>query len=919
MGSSLIKAGRKTRDFIEQMEGLIRLCSAKRINIRPGTSAKTDGVSTIYLPWLPNDATDEQVLKFFGFAAHEQAHFYGKTIVMEMSGNKKPRNMTRHNFENAVDDIRCENLQEEEYPGLKEYRKKFYALMYEESLREHMATATRSNLLKFLHAVMCYLISKVRYEQLGMTDEIEASPEVIYAYNKYVKDLVPRVKSQRTFKQALELGGLIYDRMKDLIREEMEKRTPPPPKPEPKEPEDESDSDRGDDGRSDPESPEDKDDALEDKEQSSDGESGDSSDPSDETDESGEDFDSTSGESADRDEDVKDDGAEGSSGKESEDMDSPEDTDDEGVSDESDEDRSSDGGSDSEDSSEGSDEESSAEAGDDSVRDDKSGESSEPEAEREDAESSGEDSDSEAEDSSDESEGSDSSADDAGAEDDSSEDSEGSDGDSSTEESTPSEEPDADRSGDTEDKSADDAEADSGEDESPASESSADDSGDDPETQDEGVADDDHDESDDTPKSGEEVGGGLESASDIPWDPEADDPGSDPEDSGEPEDGDAGEPGDDAGDSRGTGESPVEGDPSEDELDPEGVDETDELDPFGEHEKAMREWEEMIVEAVKKALDNIEEHADEIKALSEEVAEDINTLADRADAPYMVHESVRDRIGYKEEGSLYVAEEYREAGIRLLGSAGSRMTRLFVGLNRPRNLHNRFEGRFDMRSFTADALDRRMDVYNQKIQPRIDKAAVSFMIDNSSSMGGTPIERTYQILSAMLMYLSRASICTEAVGFTADSASSPQYRDCPVYLQIVKKFDDPYDRNVLQRCVPPEFMRQNAEVDCLRWMVPRLYARPEKKKVLFILGDGAPCIGNSYLNIKLARAYREYVGLCRQAGIIVFGFGIGCDLSWVFGDDYISVDSDDMGDKILDKLTEVLNRPSYSTLERAAA
>jgi cobalamin biosynthesis protein CobT len=333
----------------------------------------------------------------------------------------------------------------------------------------------------------------------------------------------------------------------------------------------------------------------------------------------------------------------------------------------------------------------------------------------------------------------------------------------------------------------------------------------------------------------------------------------------------------------------------------------------------MHEWEETIIEAVKKALEDIEEHADELKSITEEVAEDINALADSADAPYMVHEGVRDRIGYKEEGPLHIAEEYRDQGIKLLGSAGSRMTRLFVGLNRPKNLHNRFEGRFDMRSFTADALDRRTDVYNQKIQPRIDKAAVSFMIDNSGSMGGTPIQRTYQMLSAMLMYLSRAMIPTEAVGFTADTAYSYRYRDCPVYLQIVKQFDDPYDRKVLQRCVPPEFMSQNAEVDCLRWMVPRLYARPEKKKILFILGDGEPCIGNYALNAKLAAAYREYIGLCRQAGIIVFGFGIKCNLSWIFGEDFISVDSYDMGDKILDKLTEVLNRPNHTTLERAAA
>lgn len=672
----------KRRDFIEQMDHLLKLLSAKNVNIVPGNKACTDGKDTVYLPWLPEDASEEDFLKFFNMAIHEQAHFYGKTDVRSMSRNK-----TRHFFQNAVDDIRCERLQEQEYPGLVEYRRLFYKLLSDTGISKEFQEAKREDLMSFLLAINKLMIFRVRDAEIDIPGtELKVSPELQEAYDKYFLDLEPKLHKIKSFQKALEYGDLLYERMKELIREEKEKEIPEPPKPEPKDEEEKEDSDESSEGDDD------------------------------------EDFEDT---------DTEERSSDGTSG---EDADERTDEDDTGDSDE--EGSSEDTGS----SSEGEEDESSL--GEEGSEEDSSG-----------------------------------------------------------------------RSDDVDEGSP---------------------------------------ERSDTPEDHSE----LES--------DSDDDGT--EDSGE-----------------------------------------DDPDPLGEYEEKCRERQEEIERAVQKALEKL--NVSNFEDIYEKIKTDINELVSGSDGPYMVDPKVKDYIGYKEETDYDTALKIRDKGLKMLGTAGSRMTRLFISQSRPRHLRNQLHGRFDMRSFLADPIDKRLDFYNQKIPGAIDKAAVSIMVDNSSSMKDI-IHNTYAILSGMLHHLNKACVPTEVVGFTADVCINPYYRDAPVYLQVVKLFEDAWDSKALRRCSPPSNMKQNAELDCCRWMVPRLWNRPEKKKIFIVLGDGKPFIGSFLINSKLAQGYKRYLELCKEMGIIVFGLCIGCDLSSIFGEDCLSVEPDNVGDALLKKLTELLERPS---------
>jgi hypothetical protein len=371
-----------------------------------------------------------------------------------------------------------------------------------------------------------------------------------------------------------------------------------------------------------------------------------------------------------------------------------------------------------------------------------------------------------------------------------------------------------------------------------------------------------------------------------------------------------------ADDTTPTGDTPEDSGDSE-----EGVDEgVDEPDPEGEaYEKAKREWENKVTEAVEEVLQDVENHANELKTIHDENREKIEEYNATAgsDGPYLVHPDVKDIIGYNEMTDVTSAECIRDRGLKMLGTAGARLTRVFVAESYPRHVHNQYHGRFDMRSFVADPADRRMDIYSRKTGARLDKAAVAFAVDNSESMSGC-IGNIYCILSGILHYLGHASIPTEAVGFTAEDTRSSEYRDSPVHLSIIKSFGEPYSSEIMRRCSPPRYRNLTVELDCLRYMVPHLLARPETKKVLFVLCDGRPCLNSADLTFKLTKAYSEYIQLCKNAGLIVFGFGIGCNLQTFFGEDCVSVTTTNVGEQLLSKLTEVLNRPPVHTKRIAA-
>jgi len=385
-------------------------------------------------------------------------------------------------------------------------------------------------------------------------------------------------------------------------------------------------------------------------------------------------------------------------------------------------------------------------------------------------------------------------------------------------------------------------------------------------------------------------------------------------DPSEPEDGSDDESDEGSEDEEGSGSKSDDDDESDEgSEDEEGSgsksdDESDEEGSEDEEGSGFKSDDEDEGDKSKEAMDLLEDMDDgddDIATLADKYKSALEEMVNGAE--YAVMNGVVDDISYNtEEDSSY---SYVDSGKALLGVAGAQMTRVFISKSRESVDFNQRRGRFDMKAFISDASGQRHDVFSNIKPGGLDKAAVSFAIDNSSSMEEDyKIQKAYRILGGILYYLDKAGVPTEAAGFTANNSSSSDYRDGGVFIKVVKTFDESFKGKALLRCHPPWYRNLTVELDCLKFLAPRLYKRPEGKKVLFVLSDGDPYTGNTALTAKLKVAYVNYIKMLRDAGIIVIGFGIDKDVSAFFDTDCINTECDNLGEEIVKKLTEILNR-----------
>jgi len=625
---------------------LISLISDKNILVKLGVSACVDKNLTVYLPPLPEGATEKDFIKYFHLGTHEQAHIFGESDFIRVSKDK-----LRFGLENAIEDIRCEELQEKSYPGLKPYRIRFYIDMLEDFINDEFSNASPSNIKQFVNTLGKYIIVKVRKIQLDAPHiTITASDELIKVYYDYVSDLETRIINMRTSDEMFELSGIIYDRLRDLIKNEMEKK------------------------------------AKEQNENESNG----------------------------------------------------------------------------------------------------SNESTQTTPEKE-------------------------------TDDEDSEPKEGNSNSSTEDESEPEENND-------------------------------------------------------------------------PLNPiDGDSDGEEPESSGLSQEG--------SGDQNNNGEA------EEEDSDASNCDPVDDNSDGDRDDEITPEELDRMVQEVIDDLDNCDDPMD----ITSKVRDDINNV-DPYLLPYMVDPSVKDIIKHGREVTSMEGTMIRDMGLKLLGPKGSQLTKLFISQTKPRTMYNRYKGDFDIISFARDVHDNRDDIYTNTSGAKLEKAAISFMVDNSDSMRKI-IDYMYTLLSGILHTLSKAQIPTEAIGYTIGESSSDTWRDVPAYLTIIKDFKESYSGRVINRCVSPLYMGATNDLDGMRYAIPRLWARPEKKKVLMVLCDGEPYLTNKILTNKLQKSYKEYIDICRKAGIIIFGIGIGnLNLSRYFGEDWVSVGAQNVGETLLSKLTQILNR-----------
>ena len=220
---------------------------------------------------------------------------------------------------------------------------------------------------------------------------------------------------------------------------------------------------------------------------------------------------------------------------------------------------------------------------------------------------------------------------------------------------------------------------------------------------------------------------------------------------------------------------------------------------------------------------------------------------------------------------------------------------------------------------------------------------VTLLIDNSGSMRGRPITVAAMCGDILARTLERCAVKTEVLGFTTRAWKGGMSRDRwvqdgkprnPGRLNdlrhiIYKSADSPWRRarKNLGLMLREGLLKENIDGEALLWAYRRLMARPEHRRILMVISDGAP-VDDSTLSINpgnfLERHLREVIREIEGRNVVeLIAIGIGHDVTRYYRRAVTIVDAEELGGTMMKKLSELFDEDAAeawvrATIERSA-
>jgi cobaltochelatase CobT len=202
---------------------------------------------------------------------------------------------------------------------------------------------------------------------------------------------------------------------------------------------------------------------------------------------------------------------------------------------------------------------------------------------------------------------------------------------------------------------------------------------------------------------------------------------------------------------------------------------------------------------------------------------------------------------------------------------------------------------------------------------------VSLLIDNSGSMRGRPITVAATCGDILARTLERCGVKVEILGFTTKAWKGGQSREA--WLQagkpatpgrlndlrhiIYKSADAPWRRarKNLGLMMREGLLKENIDGEALDWAHKRLLGRPEQRKILMVISDGAP-VDDSTLSVNagnyLEKHLRHIIGeIENRSPVELIAIGIGHDVTRYYKRAVTIVDAEELGGVMTEKLAEL--------------
>ena len=238
------------------------------------------------------------------------------------------------------------------------------------------------------------------------------------------------------------------------------------------------------------------------------------------------------------------------------------------------------------------------------------------------------------------------------------------------------------------------------------------------------------------------------------------------------------------------------------------------------------------------------------------------------------------------------------------------------------------EGMLDVARLTRIVIDPMQPLsYKRERDTDFRDTVVTLLLDNSGSMRGRPIMVAATCADILARTLERCGVKVEILGFTTRAWKGGQSREAwlsegkppaPGRLNdlrhiIYKSADAPWRRakRNLALMMREGLLKENIDGEALAWAHNRMLGRPEQRRILMMISDGAPVDDStlsvnsgSYLELHLRQVIEE---IETRSPIELIAIGIGHDVTRYYRRAVTITDPSELAGAMTDQLVELFD------------
>ena len=217
--------------------------------------------------------------------------------------------------------------------------------------------------------------------------------------------------------------------------------------------------------------------------------------------------------------------------------------------------------------------------------------------------------------------------------------------------------------------------------------------------------------------------------------------------------------------------------------------------------------------------------------------------------------------------------------------------------------------------------------YKQERDTQFRDTVVTLLLDNSGSMRGRPIMVAACCADILARTLERCGVKVEILGFTTRAWKGGHAREAwlnalkpplPGRLNdlrhiVYKSADAPWrrSRRNLGLMMREGLLKENIDGEALAWAHSRLIGRPEQRRILMMISDGAP-VDDSTLSVNsgsyLERHLRQVIHeIETRSPVELLAIGIGHDVTRYYRRAVTVTDAEELAGVMTEKLAELFD------------